>query len=77
LLRDDVLTPHAGLRGVRVTFNYRLLGGTLDTFDQTAYINNDASKEYVLLIRCTARCYRARAAELDAIAKSFTVRIPS
>ena len=74
LLRDDVLTPRAGLKVVRVVFNYRLLGGTLETFDQTAYLNNDNTKEYVLLIRCTARCYHERAAELDAIAHSFTVR---
>jgi hypothetical protein len=79
LLRSDLLTPGAGVRGVRVVYNYRfpdLLGrpGLLNTFDQTAYVNDDASRLYILLIRCSARCYSKRGAELDAIATSFTVR---
>ena len=37
-------------------------GGVVHTFDLTAYANNDSSVLYLLLIRCTARCYRERAA---------------
>jgi hypothetical protein len=74
LLNDHVLTPSSGLRGVRVIYNYQLGGGVPHTFDQTALVNNDGSKLYLLLIRCSASCYRKRSGELDTIAKSFTVR---
>jgi hypothetical protein len=79
LLRDDVLTPADGIRGVRVVYNYRLAlmagdPGTVHTMDLTAHANNDSSVIYLLLIRCTASCYQERAAELDEIATSFTVR---
>jgi hypothetical protein len=46
----------------------------MNTFDLTALVNNDSSKLYLLLIRCSTSCYRARVSELDTIAKSFTVR---
>jgi hypothetical protein len=71
---DEVLTPSANIRGVRVVFNYQLSGGVLHTFDETALVNNATDHIYVLLIRCSTRCYRQRADELNAIATSFTVR---
>jgi hypothetical protein len=74
LLSDEVLTPSDGVRGVRVIFNYEMPNGVLHTFDQTTLVNNDASVYYELLIRCSSRCYKDRAAELDAVATSFTVR---
>lgn len=75
LLHDEVLTPAKGLHGVRVVYNYDLpAGGTLHTFDQTALVNDDASVLYLLLVRCTAACYRDRANELAGIVHSFTVR---
>jgi hypothetical protein len=74
LLDDEVLTPANGLHGVRVVFDYELAGGVMHTFDETALVNNDASKLYLLIIRCSTACYRERAAELDTIATSFTVR---
>lgn len=73
LLRDEVLTPDKGVRGVRVVFNYALLG-QLHTFDLTALVNNDASRLYMLFVRCAAKCYSERADELDGIVTSFTVR---
>jgi hypothetical protein len=73
LLHDEVLTPDDGVRGVRVVFNYALLG-QLHTFDLTALVNNDASRLYMLFVRCSARCYSERADELDGIVTSFTVR---
>jgi len=76
LLRDDVLAPRSGIRGVRVVYNYRLGPAPLQTFDQTTYVNADTSRVYVILIRCSAACYRQRFAELDAVATSFTVRSP-
>ncbi|WP_432827019.1 hypothetical protein [Dactylosporangium sp. CA-092794] len=74
LVHDEVLTPSSGLHGVRVVYDYELANGVLHTFDQTALVNNDGSKLYLLIIRCSTSCYRERAGELDAIAKSFTVR---
>jgi hypothetical protein len=74
LVHDEVLTPSSGLHGVRVIYDYELANGVLHTFDQTALVNNDGSKLYLLIIRCSTSCYRQRSSELDTIAKSFTVR---
>jgi hypothetical protein len=74
LVHDEVLTPSSGLHGVRVVYDYELGNGVLHTFDQTALVNNDGSKLYLLIIRCSTNCYRQRSGELDTIAKSFTVR---
>ncbi|MFF5291931.1 hypothetical protein [Paractinoplanes globisporus] len=74
LVHDEVLTPTSGLHGVRVVYDYELGGGVLHTFDETALVNNDNSKLYLLIIRCSTSCYRERSAELDTIATSFTVR---
>jgi hypothetical protein len=74
LLGDEDLTPGGGIRGIREIYNYAAApAGTLQTFDLTAYIG-DGGKLYVLLIRCSAGCYRQRSGELDTIARSFTVR---
>ncbi|AEV83007.1 hypothetical protein ACWT_1988 [Actinoplanes sp. SE50] len=74
LVRDEVLTPAAGLHGVRVVFDYELSDGVLHTFDQTALVNNTGDKLYLLIIRCSTSCYKDRSGELDTIATSFTVR---
>jgi hypothetical protein len=73
LLGDEVITPASGFRGVHEVFNYRL-GGTVHTFDQTALMNNDDSRVYLLFVRCSARCYTDRQAEISGIVSSFTVR---
>jgi hypothetical protein len=74
LLRDDVLTPGHGIRGVRITYNYRIPAvPLLQTFDVTSYVSDDG-RLYRFVIRCSAKCYQDRSGELDAIAKSFTVR---
>jgi predicted nucleic acid-binding Zn-ribbon protein len=77
LLGDDVLTPGAGIHGVHAVFNYRYPDGSLQTFDQTAYASDDASRVYIFLVRCSARCYRDRHDELNLVARSFTVRSQS
>jgi hypothetical protein len=74
LLHDEVLAPASGLHGVRVVFDYVLGSGVMHTFDETALVNNDNSKLYLLMIRCSTACYQARFSELDTIATSFTVR---
>ncbi|MCW6009940.1 hypothetical protein K1W54_36160 [Micromonospora sp. CPCC 205371] len=73
LLHDEVLTPSEGLHGVRVAYNYDLLG-IVHTFDLTALVNNDATRLYLLFVRCSARCYTERADELNTVVTSFTVR---
>lgn len=74
LLATQDLTPGGGLRGIREIYNYQAAPlGPLQTFELTAYIG-DGGKLYVLLIRCSARCFRQRSSELDAISRSFTVR---
>lgn len=77
LLGDDVLTPGTGIRGVHDVFSYRYPDGSVQTFDETAYVNDDASRVYLLLVRCSARCYREQQDELKLVAKSFTVRSSS
>jgi hypothetical protein len=74
LVTDDVLTPGDGIRGVHTVFRYRLAGGPPQMIDQTAYINDDASKVYVLLVRCSTTCYKDRHGEIDGVVSSFTIR---
>jgi hypothetical protein len=78
LVSDDVVKPGAGIRGVHIVFNYRLAGHPeLNTFEQIAYLNDDTSRMYLMLVRCSAPCFRDRGLELHDVAKSFTVRSPS
>jgi hypothetical protein len=74
LVEETVLTSQPGLRGVHEVFQYRVQKGPLQTFDKTAYANNDASKVYVMLLRCSSECYKARRAELESVTASFTVQ---
>jgi hypothetical protein len=74
LVSDSVLTPKSGLRGVHEVFQYRVEGGPLQTFDETAYTNKAASKVYVMLLRCSSACYQARHAELESVTASFTIQ---
>jgi hypothetical protein len=74
LYSDEVLTPGGGIRGVHTVFRYRIDGGPFQIFDLTGYINDDASKLYQLLVRCSASCYDQRRAEIETIVSSFTVR---
>jgi hypothetical protein len=74
LISDDVLTPGDGLRGVHTVFRYVLGGGPPQMMDQTAYLNDDASKVYVLLVRCSTTCYKDRHGEIENVVSSFTIR---
>lgn len=73
LLRDEVLTPGDGIRGVHVTYQYRIGGEPFQVFDQVAYLNDDASKLYALVARCSTACYEERREEIDRVVSSFTV----
>jgi hypothetical protein len=72
-LVDQELKPGAGLRGIREVYNYVLPIGGAQTFDLTAYLS-DGGQVYLMLLHCSARCYRSRAKEFDSIVTSFTVR---
>jgi hypothetical protein len=74
LVSDSVLTPKSGLRGVHEVFQYRVEGGPLQTFDETAYTNKEGSKVYLMLLRCSSACYQARHAELESVTASFTIQ---
>jgi hypothetical protein len=74
LVEETVLTPGSGIRGVHEVFRYRVQGGPPQMFDQTSYVNDDASKVYVLLVRCSAECYEQRRDEIQDVVSSFTVR---
>jgi hypothetical protein len=76
LLSDEVLTLDAGARGVRVRFNYQI-GNSVQTFDETALLNEKGTSVSVMLLGCQAACYRKRSAEFDKIASSFKLlRLP-
>ncbi|MDN5857983.1 MAG: hypothetical protein L0H84_05110 [Pseudonocardia sp.] len=74
LYDDQTLTPGNGLRGVRTVYSYSLGGGPPQVFDQTAYANDDASKVYLITIRCSLDCYKQNADQINDVASSFTVR---
>lgn len=74
LFSDEVLTPGGGLRGVHVVYRYAFGGLPPQTLDQTAYVNDDASRIYLMLVRCTTTCYADRHEEISKVVSSFTVR---
>jgi hypothetical protein len=74
LMTDEVLTPGKGLRGVHSVFRYRMGDGALQMIDQTAYLNDDASKLYMFFVRCSTECYEQRKQEIGNVVSSFTVR---
>jgi len=74
LLADDVLTPGDGVRGVHTVFRYSLGGGPPQMMDETGYLNDDASKVYLLLVRCSTTCYKDRHGEIENVVSSFTIR---
>jgi hypothetical protein len=69
---DAVTTRKGGLTGVHEVFRYTL-NGVVQTFDQTALATKDASRVYILLVRCTQTCYAARRGELASVVRSFIV----
>ncbi len=74
LVTDEVLTPGNGLRGVHSVFRYRVGDGPMQMMDQTAYLNDDASKLYMFFVRCSTECYEQRQKEIGNVVSSFTVR---
>jgi hypothetical protein len=76
LLHDSLVAPGQGVHGVRETFDYTYPDGSIDTFDQVAYLNAEATKVYVLMIHCRTSCYSKFLSQIDTVMTSFTVRSP-
>jgi hypothetical protein len=76
LLRDQVIQASQGVHGVRETFDYTYPDGIVDTFDQVALTNADATQIYVIEMHCMAACYSQNQQEFNTILSSFTVRSP-
>ncbi|MEU8246132.1 hypothetical protein [Nonomuraea sp. NPDC048916] len=75
-ISDQVLELDQGARGVRVRFNYQI-GRNVQTFDQSAILDEHGRTVSVMLIGCQSICFRLRAAEFDRIAESFKLlRLP-
>ncbi len=74
LFTDQVLTPGKGVHGVHVVFRYSFAGGLPQMFDQTTYVNDDASKIYMFFVRCSTECYTKRQQEISTVVSSFTVQ---
>jgi hypothetical protein len=74
LFADEVLTPGKGVRGVHVVYRYSFAGGPPQMFDQTTYVNDDASKIYMFFVRCSTECYTKRQEEIRTVVSSFTVQ---
>jgi hypothetical protein len=70
---DHEMTREGGLTGVHEIFRYNV-SGVIQTFDQTALVTKDASRVYILLVRCTQACYADRHGELATIVRSFIVK---
>ena len=74
LVSDEVLTPGDGLHGVHTVFRYKMGDGPVQVINQTAYLNDDASKLYMFFVRCSTECYQQRQQEIGNVVSSFTVR---
>jgi hypothetical protein len=70
---DHVMSREDGLTGVHEVFRYNV-SGVMQTFDQTALVTKDASRVYILLVRCTQACYADRQGELATVVRSFIVK---
>jgi hypothetical protein len=70
---DHVMSRDDGLSGVHEVFRYNV-SGVMQTFDQTALVTKDASRVYILLVRCTQACYADRQGELATVVRSFIVK---
>lgn len=70
---DDYEVVQKGGRGVRTIFSFTHKGIS-QTIDQTSLMSNDGQKIYLLVMRCTTKCYEENSNALSKISKSFTVR---
>ncbi|MBC7463372.1 MAG: hypothetical protein H7227_03815 [Actinobacteria bacterium] len=70
---DDYEVVQKGGRGVRTIFSFTHKGVS-QTIDQTSLMSMDGQKIYLLVARCTTKCYQKHSKVLEKISASFTVR---
>lgn len=63
-----------GGRGVHSVFWYQANDGTSQTINQVALLSNDHTRIYILIVRCSKKCYADNQDVLEEISNSFTVR---
>jgi hypothetical protein len=63
-----------GARGVHSVFTFGNIDGSSQTIDQTSLLSTDHTIIYVLMIRCSSKCYQKNRSALEKIAASYTVR---
>jgi hypothetical protein len=76
-LRDQTISAHAGVHGVRETFDYTFPGGAVNTFDEDVLTNADQTVVYFLLVHCTDSCYSQNQNNINTVMSSFTVGSPT
>mgnify|MGYP003331958891 CR=1 FL=1 len=74
VLNNDVEAIQRGGRGVHTIYSFVGNDGVDQTINQAAYLSNDHSKIYVLLVRASTKDYMASEKALNKIADSFTIR---
>lgn len=72
-IRDQLLAPGNGVRGVRETFDYTYLSGSRDTFDEVILTDARETQVYLLVLHCTTSCYSANQTQVNSVMSSFTV----
>ena len=76
-LRDQTISAHQGVHGVRETFQYTFPGGVVDTFDEDVLTNADQTVVYFLMVHCTDSCYSQNQGNINTVMSSFTVGSPT
>jgi hypothetical protein len=76
-LRDQTISGHAGVHGVRETFDYTFPGGAVNTFDEDVLTNADQTVVYFLMVHCTGSCYSQNQNSINTVMSSFTVGSPT
>lgn len=72
-LLDDQEVIEKGGKGVNLVFSFDY-DGVNETINQSALISNDQNKIYLLIVRCSTKCYNKNVKTINEIVKSFTVR---
>ena len=76
-LRDQTISGHDGVHGVRETFDYTYPGGSVSTFDEDVLTNADQTEVYFLLVHCSDTCYSQNENNINTVMSSFTVGSPT
>jgi hypothetical protein len=76
-LRDQTITGHGGVHGVRETFDYTYPGGSVTTFDEDVLTNANQTEVYFLMLHCSDSCYSQNSNNINTVMSSFTVGSPT